>query len=377
MVPLPVVSQQLLDALPTYKEAEVRFHLIDPLLRSLGYPGTDDVYVKLEEKLEYPYYHIGHKSKKRDQPLGFPDYRAGLKGARGSFIIEAKAGSVVVSQEDIEQAHSYAAHAQVGANYFVLCDGTNLFVFATLSGPDHRPIVEMPVSEIDIRFHELENVLSPENLAENCRVTHDLNLKLCEGLKSSVKIRSGEYSMDGWEIRVFVNETDFTALAKANLPQFVQMEEQLAILQREFELKVSDGLAKRDEDGRITARVHFAGVTKNNQAGMKLLGIDQMSWSTNEKFISIDAANPTAFESTADFSLEKGTMIAPLFGGAVPAERDVAGQFLISARVHNFGDQLLGEYLAMADYRFEMPGLGATRLEFDFFGQFSLRLMVS
>jgi Type I restriction enzyme R protein N terminus (HSDR_N) len=373
---VPIITQQLLDALPTCNETEIRFHLVDPILRLLGYPGSDEVYVKLEEKLEYPYYHIGHKSKKRDQPLGFPDYRAGLKGARGSFIIEAKAGSVVVSQEDVEQAHSYAAHAQVGANYFVLCDGTSLSVFATLSGPDHTPIVEMLVSEIDIRFHELENVLSPKNLAENCRVTHDLNLKLCDGLKSSVKIRSGEYNMDGWEIRVFVNETDLTAFAKATLPQFVQMEEQLAILQREFELKVSDGLTKRDDDGRISARVHFEGVTKNNQAGMKLLGIDNMSWSTNDKFISIDAGNPTAFESTADFSLEQGAMIAPLFGSAVPSERDIAGEFFISARVHKSGDQLLGEYVAMADYRFEMPGLGATRVEFDFFGQLSLRLIV-
>lgn len=373
---MTIVSQQLLDALPAYNEAEVRFHLIDPILRLLGYPGADDVYVKLEEKLEYPYFHIGHKSKKRDQPLGFPDYRAGLKGARGSFIVEAKAGNVVVSQKDVEQAHSYAAHAQVGANYFVLCDGTQLSVFETLSGAEYKPIVEVPVSKIDNRFHELENVLAPKNLAKYCQTTYDFNLKLCEGLGSSVKIHSGEYGMDSWDIRVFVNDDDCTALAKTHVPQFAVMDEQIAFMQREFELKVADGLATRDGNGRIIARVRFSGITKNNQAGMKLLGIDHMSWTTNEKFLSIDPNNPTAFESTADFSLDKGTMIAPLFGDVVPSNLDIAGEFFITARIHKSGDELLGEYAAISDYLFEMPGLGATRLEFDFFGQFSLQLSV-
>jgi hypothetical protein len=130
-----------------YNEAEVRFHFIDPLMRKLGYPERDDVYFKLEEKLEYPYFHIGHKSKKKDQPLGFPDYRAGLKGRRGSFIVEAKAAKVGLSMHDVEQAHSYAAHAQVGANYFVLCDGIQFAIYETLSGPDKAPLVEMQVSE--------------------------------------------------------------------------------------------------------------------------------------------------------------------------------------------------------------------------------------
>jgi hypothetical protein len=89
-----VFSEQSEQARQAYNETEVRFHIIDPMLRQLGYPGGEDVYLKPEEKLEYPYFHIGHKSKK-DMPLGFPDYRAGLKGARGSFVIQAKAASIL------------------------------------------------------------------------------------------------------------------------------------------------------------------------------------------------------------------------------------------------------------------------------------------
>lgn len=93
---MQVISNDAANAAPHYNEAEIRFHIIDPIVRMLGYPGEDNVYLNLEEKLEYPYLHIGRRSKK-DLPLGFPDYRAGLKGARGSFITEAKAGSIPIT----------------------------------------------------------------------------------------------------------------------------------------------------------------------------------------------------------------------------------------------------------------------------------------
>ena len=92
---LEVVTQKAIEAAPAYNETSIRFHIIDPILRALGYPHADEVYLELEEKLEYPYVHIGHRSKK-DIPIGYPDYRVGLKGARGSFIVEAKAGSIPI-----------------------------------------------------------------------------------------------------------------------------------------------------------------------------------------------------------------------------------------------------------------------------------------
>lgn len=158
-----VITDAAIAAAPTYNETEIRFHIVDPIIRLLGYPGADDVYLILEEKLEYPYQHIGRRSKK-DLPLGRSDYRAGVKGARGSFVIEAKAGGVVIANKEVEQAHSYAAHAQVGANYFVLCNGSVLTVYETLSGPQASPVVELPLAEVNTRFHELENILEPSNL---------------------------------------------------------------------------------------------------------------------------------------------------------------------------------------------------------------------
>jgi hypothetical protein len=372
---MTIATPQLLASVRSYNEAEVRFHVIDPILRALGYPGDDDVYLKLEEQLSYPYYHIGRKSKKRDLPLGFPDYRAGLKGDRGSFIVEAKAATAGTTEADIEQAHSYAAHAQVGANYFVLCDGMKVAVFETLQGPTKHPIVDISISQIDARFHELENILSPQSLAKNCRVAYDRGLKLCEGLSSAVKIHSGEYGLDHWSYRIFVNDIDATELLKRSLPQLGEVDRQMEMLQNDFELRVSAGSVFRDESGRIQGQVNFSGVTKNSDAGMKLLGVDRMAFSTSYQFLSLDPNNQTKFESNSDFSLEKGSLIAPLFGAAVASNVQVNGDVLVSARMYKKDDYFLGDYGALANYRSNTP-FGQMNVELILSGPFTLKIQL-
>lgn len=363
------------ETISSYNEAEVRFHIIDPLLRKLGYPGGDDVFLYLEDKLEYPYFHIGHKNKKKDLPLGFPDYRAGLKGRRGSFIIEAKAATVGLSVKDVEQAHSYAAHSQVGANYFVLCDGVQLAVYETLSGAHAAPIVHIEVGELDARFHELENILSPANLEKNCRVKYDNRLKLCEGLGSSAKIHSGEYDMKEWAYRIIIGGQDCTEFMKQTVPQIAELDAQLEMMQREFELRVSEGVAERDDDGRIFAEIRFAGVTKNSLAAMKLLGIDRMKFATSAQFISTTPDDPTIFESTADFALEQGTMMPQLFGDAVPIDTAVEGDIFVTARMHKEGDAILGQYSVVTDYWLDVPGGEGIKYELDTIGHFTLKLI--
>ncbi|WP_420010468.1 hypothetical protein [Tateyamaria sp.] len=359
-----------------YNEAEVRFHFIDPLIRKLGYPGDEEVFFKLEEKLEYPYFHIGHKSAKKDQPLGFPDYRAGLKGRRGSFIVEAKSQKAGLTLADVEQAHSYAAHAQVGANYFVLCDGVRLAVYETLSGPTHSPLVEMPVEDIEDKYHEIENILSPSRLAENCHVEYDTGQKLCDGLGSAVKIRAGIYDMQAWDYRILVGGNDVTEMLKATVPEVAQIDKDMAMMQEDFELRVGDGIAERDQQGRIQAQVSFVGVTKNNAEVMRLLGIKSMKFATDADFVSVDPNEPTVFESTAEFSVERGTMLPPLFGAAVPADVDTSGDMFVAARMHKAEKTIVGEYLVTADYWFDVPGFGKMKAELDVAGRFSLELDV-
>lgn len=333
---MQVITDAAIAAAPSYNETEIRFHIVDPIIRLLGYPGADDVYLILEEKLEYPYQHIGRRSNK-DLPLGRSDYRAGVKGARGSFVIEAKAGSVAIADRAVEQAHSYAAHAQVGANYFVLCNGSVLTVHETLSGPQASPVIELPLAEVNTRFHELENILAPSNLVRNCRVEHDTKLKLAPGLGSAVRIRSGKYLLSDHNVRFMMNGQDITSLLRQNVPQIADMDRQLDMLKTIFEMRVSDGCVERGDDGKISAHVAFTGATVPNHQAMAILGINEASFATADKFLSTDPESPTICESVSDFTVSRGTMVPMFFGGAAPMEADMQGNMFIKVAMHYAG----------------------------------------
>lgn len=370
---MQIIADTAIAAAGTYNETEIRFHILDPLIRHLGYPDADDVYLNLEEKLDYPYVHVGRRSKK-DLPLGFPDYRAGIKGARGSFIVEAKAGSVPITSKEIEQAHSYAAHAQVGANYFVLCNGSVLQVFETLSGADAIPLVDVPINEINQRIYQIENVLSPYNLAKNCCVSHDLGLKLADGLGSSVSIRSGRYLLSDYAYRIIAGGQDCTEMARQAVPQLAETDRQLELMKTAFELKVSGGIAERRENGKISAHVSFEGATVHNHEAMAILGITEASFATADQFISTDSASPTIFESLKDFSVSRGTMMPELFGGTSEMEGDVAGDMFIKAAMVLADNKILGEYISLSDHNLTIPGFPPILFEMDFSGTFELTL---
>lgn len=367
-----VIQSAAIEAGPHYNEASVRFNIIDPLIRQLGYPDHEGTYLELEEKLEYPYVHIGRRSKK-DVPLGFPDYRAGLKGARGSFIVEAKSGSTSITKFEVEQAHSYAAHAQVGANYFVLSNGLEIRVYETLSGSNADPIVTIPVPEINNRYHEIENILLPANLAKLCKVEYDSKLKLCDGLGSTAFIRSGEYKLCDCEYRMLVNGEDQTELFRANVPEITQMDQHMEMLKSVFELRVAEGTAWRDDEGRITAQVRFAGATVPNAEAMRLMGIDEIRFTTSDEFLSADAANPTMFEAEKDFSVAKGSMMPLLLGGMGEIYSDVEGDLFLKAAMHFDGKEMLGQYQASSDFNVKLPFDATLKVEMEIAGTFTLR----
>lgn len=370
---MQIIADAAVKAALNYNEAEIRFHILDPIIRHLGYPKSDDVYLNLEEKLDYPYVHVGRRSKK-DLPLGYPDYRAGVKGARGSFIVEAKAGSVPITSKEIEQAHSYAAHAQVGANYFVLCNGSALKVFATLSGANAVPLVDVPIIDINQRLYQIENILSPYNLAKNCRVSHDLGLKLADGLGSSVSIRSGRYSISDYKYRIIAGGEDCTELVRQSVPQIAEMDKQLYLIQSAFELKVSGGVAERKENGKILAHINFEGVTVHSHEAMSIMGITEASFATADQFISTNPASPTIFESLRDFNVSRGTMMPQLFGGSAELEGDVEGDMFIKAAMSLSENRLLGEYISLSNHNLTIPGLPSILFEMDFSGTLELTL---
>jgi len=368
---MDIYSPEVKTGLDSFNEASVRLRIIDPMLTKLGYFSGDNVYLLPEKELSYPYGFIGHKSKK-DYPIGEIDYLVGLKGRRGCFVVEAKAAKVKISRNDVEQAHSYAAHAQVGANYFMLCNGWRTLVYETLSGSECDPILEIPIDELDARFHEIENILSPSALGKHCHISYDRNLKLCNGMGSHVVIRSGEYTMEGWHLRFFVGDQEIPMELVKRIPEIQQMIDGLELMAEQLPLRISRGEIKRTEDGRIVLSVKFDGITHSNRRLLDNSGLRNLIFQTDEKYLSCSPESPSLFEATKKATLEKGEH-APvsLFGASVPAENRVKVDSFTRARICAESNRILGVYALTSSILAELPGGQRIGLEFDLFGSIS------
>jgi hypothetical protein len=232
--------------------------------------------------------------------------------------------------------------------------------------------VTIPISEINQRFHEIENILSPVNLARLCKVEYDRGLKLCDGLGSAVNLRSGVHKITNQIYRILVNGEDHTQILRANLPQIAQMEQQLEQLKNVFILRVEAGKLERDENGRIVARARMGGATEPNRQGMEMMGIDQLSFTSAAQFISIDADNPTLFETIKDFSVPQGTLMPLLLGGVGQMANTVDGGLFLRIWMYFNGREMVGQYHASSHYDMALPLPQTFRMEMEFIGTFNL-----
>jgi len=370
-----MISQLAIQNGKKFNEAEVRQHIINPVLDRLGYTyGSEGVYIRLEDKLATPrLLQIGRASSK-DFPIGFPDYTCGLSEGRGSFVVEAKGGNVNLTETEIGQAHSYAAHAEVGANYFMLVNGTEFRVYETLSGHCPTPLLRIPVAEMASRFHELESVLAPSYLSKNCAVRYDMGIKLGQGLGSKFTIRNGEYFVEEYRYRFYMHGNDVTDLMKIHNPQFAVMNEKLKLLQDEFSLRVTDGKVERDEAGRIITSVTFDGVTKGNTLAMAILGIGNLQLGTNDEFISTDPDLPTVFVGSKNFAVSQGTMMPQLLDQPREMPENLSGEMMVQALMHCDGDNAVGNYVVASTYRMPARMGQSMYMQLDLAGKFSLRI---
>lgn len=367
---MEIIHKEYINRAKTYNEAAIRRFIIDPILTKLGYPdpNLENTYLEVEEKLEFPYkYSIGRKSKK-DLPIGFPDYRAGLKGRRGSFIVEAKAGNIPIDINAIEQAHSYAAHSRVGANYFFICNGEEIKLYETLSGHGANPIVEIKLQEIEDKFYLLENILSPNNLAKICSIEYDKDLKLFEGGKSNIRILSGIYKLDDYNYSIFLNGEENTEAIKRVNPQFLQMERELNLLRDTMDLIISGGFIKRDDSGKIYSDIKFRGITRGNENSMRILNINEMKFTTSEKFISTDKDNRTVFETNKDFNLIKGTELNNMHQGSRIIESNMRSSTFIKSDLYVENNKVIGNYVCFIKNKVRLSPFHLISVEVNMFG---------
>jgi hypothetical protein len=145
---------QILDD-PAFKEDSVREELVVPILKRLGYSASGEHRILRTEPLEHPFVHIGTKPHKINI---FPDYQL-LAAGKKAWVLDAKAPDEDVRQgPNVEQAYSYAIHRDVRVPLYGLCNGRDLVVYHV---SELEPKLAIPLTEIDGRWKEVHNLLSP------------------------------------------------------------------------------------------------------------------------------------------------------------------------------------------------------------------------
>jgi len=169
-----------------FKEASVRAHIIDPIVRILGYTKIDESFKPEEERS----IKFQHRNNEIDYSLTFWE--------KDFWIIEAKRprNSDNFPKEDFYQAIRYSAHPEINAAIFILCDGIRFQIWDREFSLK-EPIETIKICELEKEFDKIRALLAPWNawffqkrrVLRNFQSTIELemNYKRAEELKEEVR----------------------------------------------------------------------------------------------------------------------------------------------------------------------------------------------
>lgn len=155
-----------LSRVPLATEDDVREEFVTPLLRLLGYDHSRGE-IQRGKKLATPY-----RSGTKRKEYVIPDYVIQLRTSIG-IAVDAKsptsaedyARHIVLDQKHVSQVHSYAAHREVQAPFFVVTNGQCTAVFET-ARTTFEPVLVVAQSELTSRFSALQALLGKPALSQ-------------------------------------------------------------------------------------------------------------------------------------------------------------------------------------------------------------------
>jgi hypothetical protein len=283
-------------------EDDVAGELVRPLCRALGYTqGGSKANLRSQIPLQYDKAFLGHRDAKKDPLLrGRPDFVCEVVSFT-RWVVEAKSPSIELSLADSQQAHTYATHPEIAAEFYMLTNGRMFRLYRV--GKPEEPILQWEKEQTADLFMALENILGPEAMIKRAQVKIDVGKPLARGVASSVKIVSGDV--------VFTKNI-------ASIPLTVDMDG--------LRNAVTGNFVSRREDGLISAEVElqsaFAGLDQQQRA----MGFYPLHFNTSDEYISQDVDKPTILQNILRVGMKRGdafpkTMFSP--GGIIPVDIDV------------------------------------------------------
>ena len=278
-------------------EVDVRETVVRPLLHRLGYRHGTDATIRTEVPLRYDRAFLGRKKPSKDPPLrGKPDYVCDAI-PYGRWVIEVKAPNEVLSTDVREQTHTYAAHPEIAAAFFMLTNGRQFELYRT-SRLD-EPLLSWSFEETEERFVAIQNIVSPRALRTLANLIRpDLGKPLGEGLASTVRIIGGTVTYE-------------EHTSSQSFPMVTAAMEGLS-------LPITGDSVQRTHDGRIHAHVKVASAFAMMR-GLSALGLDDYDFFSAAEYISSNVNEPTIFQNFVEHSFALGSPLALPGGQAVPS----------------------------------------------------------
>lgn len=273
----------------TMNEQDVREIIVRPLIESLGYRHGTDATIITEKTLRYDRHFLGRKNPKKDPPLqGRADYICDVISF-GRWVVEVKAPYEDLSQDVVEQAHTYAAHPEIAATFFLVTNGRQFRLFETAKL--QQAVLEWDFQNSDDNLLRLFNLLSPAAFRKRANVTLvDPGKPLGKGLASRLRIIGGEI--------LYEEHQGSHPFIKAQSMEGLR-------------LPVTGGYVIRDEDRRIKGHLKVAKSAPLMQELNAVMGIsDDYNFFSATEFLSQDPTRPSIFQNVVASQVAAGTMIS-------------------------------------------------------------------
>ncbi|MBX5204328.1 type I restriction enzyme HsdR N-terminal domain-containing protein [Rhizobium sp. NZLR1] len=312
-------------------EDDVSGELIRPLCRALGYTqGNPEANLRSQVSLQYDKAFLGHKKGEKDPVLrGKPDFVCEVV-SYARWVVEAKKPSIQLSQDDSYQAHTYATHPEIAAEFYLLSNGREFKVYR-VGNPD-APIFAWLKDETDEKLPTVRNLLGPDAMRKRADVKIDIGKPLSEGLGSEARILNGHV--------VYERNT-------CSLPVDLRMDG--------IRNGITGSRVFRTDDGLISAVVEivsaFAGLDELN----KRFGFSPFLFKTADEYISVNRESPTLMQNLVAIDIPAGTQIpATLLSPAGVLPFALVGECYTEATGFVEDKQFKGTFVI--DYLYKMVG---------------------
>jgi hypothetical protein len=276
-------------------ETDVREIIVRPMLGRLGFEHGTLANIRTEVQLRYDRAFLGRKNPSKDPPLvGRADYICEAI-SYGRWIVEVKAPSHELTQDDVDQAHTYSAHPSIGAIYFILTNGREFRLY--LVGKLDAPLMLWKQEDNDQMLPVLINILGYDAIKKRAEfLTPDVDKPLGMGLPSKVRIIGGE-------VQYGEHKSDHPLFRIDAMKGTVG--------------QITGKTLSRANDGRLLAIVSVRSPYQQLADLNKLAGLEDYEFYCAEEFISSEPAKPTIFQNVVTASLQPG-VAATILPGVAP-----------------------------------------------------------